>query len=79
MPQSHDRAATPDDLDAADWQVSTFSGSSGSCVAVARLDEGTIAVRNSNAPDAGVVFFTRSEIDAFLRGARAGEFDHFAE
>lgn len=67
------------DLDGVEWQISTFSSDQGDCVAVARLGEGTIAVRNSNAPDAGVVFFTRSEIDAFLRGARAGEFDHFAE
>lgn len=75
MPQPHDRH----DLTAAEWQVSTFSGDQGTCVAVARLDADTIAVRNSNAPDAGAVYFTRSEIDAFLKGARAGEFDHFAQ
>jgi hypothetical protein len=75
VPQPHDRP----DLATAQWQVSTFSGDQGTCVAVARLDADTIAVRNSNDPDAGVVYFTRREIDAFLKGAHAGEFDHFAQ
>ena len=65
------------DLEGAEWQVSSFSGDQGDCVAFARLDYDTIAVRNSNAPDAGVVYFTRREIQAFLQGAQAGEFDHF--
>lgn len=76
MPPHHDHHLDAAALDAADWQVSSFSGDQGDCVAVARLDDDTIAVRNSNAPDAGVVYFTRRELDAFLHGARAGEFDH---
>lgn len=62
-------------LDGAEWRISTFSDGGGSCVAVAKLADGSIAVRNSIHPDAGVAFFTPAELDAFLKGARAGEFD----
>jgi hypothetical protein len=58
------------------WRKSTFS-SQGACVEVADLGSGSIAVRNSNRPDDGVVVFTRREIDAFVRGVFAGEFDDF--
>lgn len=34
-----------------------------------------IAVRNSNPPDADVVFFTCAETDAWVKGCKAGEFD----
>lgn len=57
------------------WRKSTYSGSNGSCVEVAKLDDGTTAVRNSNHPDAGTVYFTPAEMDAFLKGVKAGEFD----
>ena len=58
------------------WRKSTFSGL-GECVEVAELDDGRIGVRNSKAPDAGTVYFTRAEVDAFVRGVQAGEFDDF--
>ena len=58
------------------WRKSTFSGM-GECVEVAELDDGRIGVRNSKAPDAGTVFFTRAEVDAFVKGVQAGEFDDF--
>jgi hypothetical protein len=57
------------------WRLSSFTSANGSCVEVAALDDGRIAVRNSNDPDAGVVFFARAEMDAWLRGVKAGEFD----
>jgi Domain of unknown function (DUF397) len=41
------------------------------------LEDGRIAARNSHAPEAGVVFFTRQEIDAFFQGVLSGEFDDF--
>jgi hypothetical protein len=63
----------------AEWRKSSFSGSggagSGNCVEVAALTDGTIAVRNSNRPEAGVAFFTRAEIAAWIKGCKAGEFD----
>lgn len=70
-----------DFLTRAEWRKSSFSGSggagAGNCVEVAPLADGTIALRNSNDPDAGVVFFTREEIAAWIKGCKAGEFDDF--
>ncbi len=61
------------------WRVSSFSGGGGNgggqCVQVAALDDGRIAVRNSNHPDEGVVFFTRAEMAAWIKGVKNGEFD----
>ena len=43
---------------------------------VAFLDSGEIALRDAKATDAGsVLVFTASEWEAFLSGAKAGEFD----
>ncbi|WP_190823242.1 DUF397 domain-containing protein [Saccharopolyspora pogona] len=62
-----------------DWRKSSFSGGSngggGDCVEIAALSDGRIAVRNSKAPDAGTVLFTHSEMDAWIKGVKAGEFD----
>jgi hypothetical protein len=58
------------------WRKSSFSGLH-ECVEVAVLEDGRIGVRNSNDPGAGVITFTRAEIDAFVRGVQAGEFDEF--
>jgi hypothetical protein len=45
-------------------------------VEFAALDDGQIALRSSNRPQDGVILFTRSEIAAWLQGAKHGEFDH---
>jgi hypothetical protein len=59
----------------AKWRKSSYSGGNGgACVEVAVLADG-IAVRNSNRPDAGTIIFTPAEIDAFLKGVKAGEFN----
>lgn len=70
-------------LDRATWRKSSRSGGSSggggnNCVEVAALDDGRIAVRNSNHPEAGVVFFTRTEMAAFLAGVKDNEFDDLA-
>jgi Domain of unknown function (DUF397) len=57
------------------WRISSFSADQGACVQLAPLPDGRVAVRNSNHPEAGTVFFTRREMDAWVRGAKAGEFD----
>jgi len=44
-------------------------------VELALAPDGRIAVRNSNHRDAGTVHFTRREMEAWVRGAKAGEFD----
>jgi Domain of unknown function (DUF397) len=66
------------DLDTAPWRRSSFSGDIGACVEAAPLADGSIAVRNSNHPQAGAVLFTRAEMDAWIKGVKAGEFDDLA-
>jgi hypothetical protein len=68
----------PHELDTARWRKSSFSADQGSCVEAAPLADGRIAVRNSNHPQAGVVFSTRAEMDAWINGVKAGEFDDLA-
>jgi hypothetical protein len=69
------RVSSPLQLAAASWRISSFSGNNGTCVQVATLPDGRIAVRNSNHPDAGVVLFTTAEMTAWIHGVKAGEFD----
>ena len=58
------------------WQKSAHSNPNGACVEVAVLPDGEIAVRNSRFPGGPALIYTRGEIDAFLAGAKDGEFDH---
>jgi Domain of unknown function (DUF397) len=77
MTSPHRPEAMPD-LDTAPWRKFSFSADQGSCVEAASLADGSIAVRNSNHPQAGVVLFTRAEMDAWIKGVKAGEFDDLA-
>jgi Domain of unknown function (DUF397) len=62
-------------LGAVVWVKSSRSGpTGGNCVEVAALLDGQIAMRNSRHPGGPVLVFTRAEWDAFLLGARDGEF-----
>jgi hypothetical protein len=62
-------------LTGATWIKSRRSGpTGGNCVEVAFLSDGEIAMRNSRHPDGPALVFTRAEWDAFLGGARDGEF-----
>jgi hypothetical protein len=61
-------------LAAARWCISSFSGA-GNCMAVARLDDGSIAVRNSNHPEAATLLLAAGPVRAFVDGVKAGEFD----
>jgi hypothetical protein len=57
------------------WIKSRRSGpTGGNCVEVAFLVSGEIAMRNSRHPSGPALIFTRSEWDAFLGGAKDGEF-----
>jgi hypothetical protein len=66
--------ATPN-LSVTDWRISSFSGNNGTCVQLAALSDGRIAVRNSTHPDDGTNLFTRAEMSVWLHGVKAGEFD----
>ncbi len=59
----------------ATWIKSTYSGpTGGNCAEIAFLADGDVAMRNSRHPGGPVLIFTRAEWDAFLSGARGGEF-----
>ena len=55
------------------WHTSTYSASA-NCVEVAFLN-GLVAVRHSKDRQGHVLTFTQPEWQAFLAGARDGEFD----
>lgn len=58
------------------WKKATASEASSGCVTVAELADGTRLVRDSKQGESGpILSFTRAEWDAFLDGARNGEFD----
>ncbi|MDA2810101.1 DUF397 domain-containing protein [Nocardiopsis sp. RSe5-2] len=65
------------ELTDAAWQKSRRSNSRGSCVEMAKLPDGSIAVRNSRFPGGPALVYTQAEIDALILGAKDGDFDNF--
>ncbi|GAA2459962.1 DUF397 domain-containing protein [Actinomadura vinacea] len=61
------------------WRKSRYSNPDGSCMEVAMLDGGDIAVRNSRYPDGPALVYTPAEVRAFLLGVKDGEFDYLME
>ncbi len=58
------------------WKKSKRSNSQGACVEVAGLPGGSVAVRNSRFSAGPALIYTHAEIDAFIRGAKDGDFDY---
>lgn len=57
------------------WRIAAKSGG-GNCVQVARRG-GVIMIADSKNPGGPVLAYTLQEFDAFLDGAKKGEFDDF--
>lgn len=46
------------------------------CVNVSFLEDGQVAVNDTKNPDGPTLVFTKEEWDAFIEGAKNGEFDY---
>ncbi|MBB4931535.1 hypothetical protein F4561_002355 [Lipingzhangella halophila] len=58
------------------WKRSSLSSEdSDAIVEVAKFDDGFRAVRDGKHPEKGILFFTPAEWEAFVLGAKDGEFD----
>jgi hypothetical protein len=76
-----DQHLSPGELTGIRWRVSSRSSSGGGqCVEAGPLSDGSgrVAVRHSHHPEGSVIVYTQAEWEAFLGGAKDGEFD-FAE
>lgn len=70
-------SVTPADVSRGLWRKSTYSQMNGNCVEVGRLASNRIGIRDTKDSGTGpVLIFTGAEWDAFVAGAREGQFDN---
>jgi hypothetical protein len=63
------------DLAGVTWMKSRRSNSTGNCVEMAKLANGSVAMRNSRHPEGPALIYTHAEIEALVLGAKDGDFD----
>ena len=63
------------DLPPVRWRKSRASNPTGSCVEIAELPDGAIAVRNSRDKQGLALIYSRVAIATFLAAVKDGEFD----
>ena len=68
-------ARDPPDLGGVVWRKSSLSTKERGCVEAAFLPDGRVAIRDSKDRDGPALVYTPREWDAFLEGAKNGEFD----
>ncbi|MEW1840591.1 DUF397 domain-containing protein [Nonomuraea angiospora] len=64
-----------EELAAAMWRKSSFSGDNGNCLEIAPLSGGRVGIRDTERPDLQPFVVSEGVWSAFTRGAKAGEFD----
>ena len=62
-------------LEGATWRKSQRSNSQGACVALARLDSATVAMRNSRDPQGTALIYPAGAVRAMVSALRTGEFN----
>ncbi|MGV9662285.1 DUF397 domain-containing protein [Nocardia niigatensis] len=62
-----------DDLSAAEWFKSSYSGDKADCVETAHLRDGSVGVRDSKNASGPALVFTPKQWDAFVAGVVRGK------
>jgi hypothetical protein len=77
MSQTYNGMPAPE-LGEVGWHKSAHSNPNGSCVELAGLIDGLVAVRNSRDHGGPALIYTEAAISEFLHGVKEGQFDYLS-